>query len=152
MWTSSMIYTLYFPSCGAKRTWSTSVRISSTELLLAASSSWIFIEMPSLKETQDWQTLQASPSAAGLSQLIALARMRAQVVFPTPRGPQNKKAWASCLLRMAFLSVVVICDCPTTAEKSCGLYFLAETMNLFIYLPPDSFRCNNNEVLEDRMP
>jgi hypothetical protein len=31
---------------------------------------------------------------------------------------------------MAFLRVVVICDWPTTVEKSWGLYFLAETMNL----------------------
>ena len=39
MCTSSIIYTLYLPACGANRTWSTSVLISSTELLLAASSS-----------------------------------------------------------------------------------------------------------------
>jgi hypothetical protein len=33
------------------------------------------------------------PSACRFSQLIVLARMRAQVVLPTPRGPQNKNAW-----------------------------------------------------------
>jgi len=33
---------------------------------------------------------------------------------------------------MAFFSVVVICACPTTVEKFCGLYFLAETINLSI--------------------
>jgi hypothetical protein len=92
----------------------------------------MFRELPSLNEMQEWHVLQASPSAAGFSQLMALARMRAQVVLPTPRGPQNKNAWASCLFRIAFFSVVVICDWPTTVEKSCGLYFLAETMNLFI--------------------
>ena len=53
----------------------------------------------------------------------------AQVVFPTPRGPQKRKAWASWLCLIAFLNVVVICDCPTTVSKSCGLYFLAETIN-----------------------
>ena len=37
--TSSTIYTLYFPACGANRTCSTNARISSTELLLAASNS-----------------------------------------------------------------------------------------------------------------
>jgi hypothetical protein len=62
--------------------------------------------------------------------LIVLARIRAQVVLPTPRGPQNKNACANWLFLMAFLSVVVICDCPTTVLKFCGLYLRAETMNL----------------------
>src|SRR5690242_82892 len=62
MCTSSIIYTLYLPACGANRTCSTKVRISSTELLLAASSSWMFIELPLSKETQELQMLQASPS------------------------------------------------------------------------------------------
>ena len=52
MWTSSTIYTLYLPACGAKRTWSTKVLISSTELLLAASNSWIFKLAPFSKEVQ----------------------------------------------------------------------------------------------------
>ncbi len=29
------------------------------------------------------------------AQFSAFARMRAVVVFPTPRGPENRKAWAS---------------------------------------------------------
>src|SRR5258708_40120193 len=53
MCTSSTIYTLYLPACGAKRACSTRLRISSTELLLAASSSWMFMEIPSLDETQE---------------------------------------------------------------------------------------------------
>src|SRR5687768_11441903 len=53
MCTSSIIYTLYLPACGGKRTCSTRLRISSTELLLAASSSCIFKEVPSLKETHE---------------------------------------------------------------------------------------------------
>src|ERR1700694_3815059 len=132
MCTSSMIYTLYFPACGAKRTWSTRLRISSTELLEAASSSWMFMDVPSLKEMQEWHWLQASPSDVGCSQLIVLARMRAQVVLPTPRGPQNRKAWASWWFLMAFFRVVVMCSCPTTVSKACGLYFRAETINFSI--------------------
>src|SRR5687768_10320530 len=58
--------------------------------------------------------------------------MRAQVVLPTPRGPQKRKAWASWLFLIAFFRVVVICAWPTTVEKFCGLYFLAETINLSI--------------------
>src|SRR5882672_5615540 len=88
--TSSTIYTLYFPAWGMNRTCSTSVLISSTELLLAASSSCMFNDVPSLKLLQELQVLQASPSACRFSQLIVLARIRAQVVLPTPRGPQNK--------------------------------------------------------------
>jgi len=37
---------------------------------------------------------------------------------------------------MAFFRVVVICDCPTTVEKSWGLYFRAETINLSIEVAP----------------
>ena len=39
MWTSSMIYTLYFPTWGGILTWSTRLRMSSTELFDAASNS-----------------------------------------------------------------------------------------------------------------
>src|SRR6186713_2732347 len=81
--------------------------------------------------------------------------MRAQVVLPTPLGPQKRKAWASWLCLIAFFSVVVICDCPTTVSKVCGLYFLAETTNLSILIMSEirdtksDFRdCNNKEVLD----
>src|SRR5688572_28154121 len=130
MCTSSMIYTLYLPAWGAKRTCSTSALISSTELLEAASSSWMFIEMPSLNDLQEWHWLQASPSAETFSQLMVFASIRAQVVLPTPLGPQNKNAWARWLLLIAFLRVVVICSWPTTVSKVCGLYLRADTMNL----------------------
>jgi hypothetical protein len=56
------------------------------------------------------QVLQASPSAVLVSQLMVLAKILAQVVFPTPLGPQNKNACANWLLLMAFFKVVVICD------------------------------------------
>jgi hypothetical protein len=49
----------------------------------------------------------------------------------------------------------VICDCPTTVSKVCGLYFLAETTNLSIIAMTEirdinsDFRdCNNKEVLD----
>lgn len=82
-------------SRGGIRTVSTKFRISSTELFEAASSSIISIACPLLKEVQLSQVLQASVSAVSWVQLIVLARIRAQVVFPTPRGPQNKNADAS---------------------------------------------------------
>jgi len=67
-------------------------------------------------------------------QLIVFARIRAQVVFPTPLGPQNKKACASCPLRIAFFKVEVIDCCPTTVSNVAGLYFLADTTKLSIIL------------------
>src|SRR3954468_23198756 len=102
MCTSSMTYTLCLPGSGANLTFSTRERMSSTELLLAASNSKTFSEVPSLKDIHDGHSLQASPSAEGFSQLMVLARIRAQVVLPTPRGPQNKKACASWRFFMAF--------------------------------------------------
>src|SRR5690348_11490675 len=89
----------------------------------------MFREVPSLKATHDEHLLQASPSAVGFSQLMVLANIRAQVVFPTPRGPQNKKACANWRFFMAFLRVVVIWPWPTTVSKVWGLYFRAETIN-----------------------
>src|SRR5258705_4686243 len=94
---------------------------------------------------QDWQTLQASPSFVWFSQLIVLAKILAQVVLPTPLGPQNKNACASCWFLIAFLSVVVICDCPMTVSKVCGLYLRAETMNLSIYQRSE-VRCQRLET------
>src|SRR2546423_6801675 len=90
------------------------------------------MEVPSLNDLQEWQTLHASPSFLGFSQLIVLANILAQVVLPTPRGPQNKNAWARWPLLIAFLSVVVICSCPTTVSNVWGRYLRAETINFSI--------------------
>jgi len=140
MCTSSIIYTLYLPTCGGMRTCSTRFRISSTELFEAASSSWILKETDLLNERQDSHLSHASTILTGLRQLIVFARIRAQVVFPTPLGPQNKKACASWLLRMAFCKVEVIDCCPTTVSNVAGLYFLADTMKLSIILDKTCFR------------
>jgi hypothetical protein len=59
---------------------------------------------------------------------MTLAKIRAQVVLPTPRGPQKRYACASFPLATAFLSVVVSACCPTTASNDEGRYFLAETI------------------------
>jgi hypothetical protein len=68
--------------------------MSSTELLLAASNSCTLKVDPVLKDKQELHLSHASPSFPTFSQLIVFARILAQVVLPTPRGPQNKKAWA----------------------------------------------------------
>jgi hypothetical protein len=72
------------------RTLSIRLRMSSTELLEAASSSWMLKERDSLKDRHDSQLSQASVSEVRLKQLSVLANILAHVVFPTPRGPQNR--------------------------------------------------------------
>jgi hypothetical protein len=54
----------------------------------------MFSEFPELNETQESQTSQASSCGVRLKQLMVFAKIRAVVVLPTPRDPQNKKAWA----------------------------------------------------------
>ena len=55
-----------------------------------------------------------------VSQLSALARMRALVVLPTPRTPVNRNACATRPLAIALLSVRVTCSWPTRSENVCG--------------------------------
>jgi hypothetical protein len=61
----------------------------------------------SLNAIHDSHALQASPSEEGERQLMVFAKIRAQVVFPTPLGPQNKYACANLFVAMAFFKVVV---------------------------------------------
>ena len=90
MCTSSMIYTQYLPIWGGMRTCSIRLRMSSTLLFEAASNSWMLNERPSSNARHDSQWPHASPSAPGFWQFMVLANIRAVVVFPTPREPQNK--------------------------------------------------------------
>src|SRR5580704_11530246 len=53
--------------------------------------------------------------------------MRAMVVLPVPRGPQNRYACAMRFWVMALASVCVTCSWPTTSTNRCGRYFLAMT-------------------------
>ena len=108
MCTSSMMYTLYLPTWGGICTWSIRALMSSTPLLDAASSSWMQYERPSAKDTQDSHSPQGSMSGPGCEQFIVLAKMRAVLVLPTPRGPQNRYACASWPLRMEFFRVLAI--------------------------------------------
>ena len=89
MCTSSMIYTLFRTVVGEKTASSRSMRTSSTPLLEAASSSATSITVPSSIPRQEGHWLQGLP-LTGLSQFTALARIRAQVVFPVPLVPMNR--------------------------------------------------------------
>ena len=66
-----------------------------------------------LSDEQLEQVLHGSGfSEARFSQLTALAKSRASVVLPTPRGPVNKRAWGSRPLRRALSNVWLTCCCP----------------------------------------
>ncbi len=72
---------------------SRSSRMSSTRLFEAASISMMLSERPSSKATHESHVRHGSASsrsASGVWQLTALARIRAAVVLPTPRGPLNR--------------------------------------------------------------
>ena len=63
-------------------------------------------ELPSRISTQFSQVPQgASVGPGALRQLSAFARMRAMVVFPTPRGPANRYAWETRPFLMLLDSV-----------------------------------------------
>src|SRR4051794_28189964 len=59
------------------------------------------------------------------SQLRHLARMRAVEVFPVPRVPQKRNAWAMRPESIAFFSVRAMCSCPTSSSKFRERYFRA---------------------------
>ena len=64
----------------------------STLLLEAASNSIILKEALSLNDLQELHVLHGSTSFIGFWQLITFAKILAHVVFPTPLGPQKRKA------------------------------------------------------------
>src|SRR5690606_2464623 len=93
--------------------------------------------MPRLEAPSISTTSMATPSAmrtheghwshgsgvGPLTQLSPLARRRATVVLPVPRGPLNKYAWAMRFSLSALLSVRTTCCCPMTSEKRRGRHF-----------------------------
>ena len=84
-----MMYTRYRPCAGAVLTVSRISRTSSTLLLDAPSISITSNDIPapiSRQLTQARQGVGVGP----FSQLRAFARMRAMVVLPTPRMPENR--------------------------------------------------------------
>src|SRR6266851_2543704 len=63
----------------------------------------------------------------GPTQFRAFAKMRAAVVFPTPRTPEKMYACATRSLLIAFFSVSVTCCCPTRSSNVCGRHLRAMT-------------------------
>jgi hypothetical protein len=81
---------------------------------------------PSAISTHASQTPHGS-GVGPFTQLSARARIRADVVLPTPRGPANTNACASRPLASALRSVRVTACCPTTSSNFCGRHFRAMT-------------------------
>src|SRR5699024_5895582 len=117
--TSSIIYTLYGTALEAYFTLSRISRISSTLVLEAASISITSEIDPSKIPTQAALSLHGSLVGA-CSQLTVCANIFAALVFPVPRGPENKYAWEYLLCSSAFCSVLVICVCPTRSANVRG--------------------------------
>ena len=95
-------------------------RTLSTPLFDAASISIDVDARPSAISTQGVQTPQGSAVGAPFSQFSAFATSRAVVVFPTPRGPVNRNAWASWPVSSAFESVRTTCACPDISPNVLG--------------------------------
>jgi len=89
MWTSSITYTLNRPRVGAYTEFSRSWRISSTLVLVAASTSIKSMKRPASISVQA-EHFPHGRELMPVSQFSDLARMRASVVLPTPRVPANK--------------------------------------------------------------
>jgi len=83
------MYTLYRLADAAYWMVSINSRASATLLLDAPSISRTSIQFPDLISSQKSHWSQGS-GLGPFSQLIALARIRAVVVFHTPRVPENK--------------------------------------------------------------
>src|SRR5439155_22862273 len=74
---------------------------------------------PSRPPAADAVGARASPLR---SQLSAFASSRAVVVFPTPRAPVNRNAWATRPDSSAAVSTDVTCAWPTRSAKTWGRY------------------------------
>ena len=106
----------------------------STPLLLAASISTTSRMEPSSSPRQISQAPHGSPSCKS-RQLTAFDKIFAQVVFPVPREPVNRYAWAICPERSSFFRVSVTCGCPTTSANTLGRHLRYNTW----YISPPLF-------------
>src|SRR5260221_1984852 len=92
----------------------------STPLLEAPSISTRSRKRPSLTARQCAQVLSGRWAGSAARQFRALATRRAVVVFPQPRGPENKYAWAIWSLPKACRSVWITGSWPTTSSHNWG--------------------------------
>src|SRR5579859_7755380 len=92
----------------------------------AASISITSSEVPAAISLQESHSPHGS-AVGPFAQFMAFARIRAAVVFPTPRAPEKIYACATRLFLIALASVDVTWDCPTRSLKVCGRHLRAMT-------------------------
>src|SRR5512141_2968798 len=110
---------------------SRSSRASSTPRFEAASiSTTSRLELPLQIRWQEPQTPQGSPLGCLFSQLSAIARTRASVVFPTPRGPQRRYPCATLPRSIAPRRVLETWDCTATPANVFGRYLRASASDI----------------------
>ena len=123
IWTSSIIYILYFDTVGSNVIWFLISRISSTPLFDAASISIISTFSFELLLIHISHFSHDKPSS-GCKQFIVLANIFAILVLPVPRGPTNRYACVSLLFLITFFNVCTTICWPYTSSNVFGLYFL----------------------------
>ena len=100
--------------------------ISLTDVLDAPSISITSTEEPFAISLQESHT----PHGWALMpcwQFSDFARRRAELVLPTPLGPENRYAWAILFSLIAFSSVDTTKSWPTRRSKSWGRFLVAVT-------------------------
>src|SRR5580704_3370663 len=124
---------LYWPGGGenAAEVIMTSLTLS-MPVFDAASSSATYKDLEPAISRQEGHSPQGSVVGA-LTQLSDFARMRAVVVFPTPRAPANRYAWCRLLDFMALPRVRVMASCPTTWPNVFGRNLSAMTCDSDIH-------------------
>src|SRR5947207_5732407 len=128
------MYTLWRPSAeAAYMARSRRSRASSTPRLEAASSSTTSrFAAPVQTRVQESQAPHGSPAgspaAPRRSQFSAIARMRAAVVFPTPRGPANRYPWATRPPATAPRSAAATWSWTSRSENFLGRYLRARAI------------------------
>ncbi len=113
------MYTLLRPLTGANATLSRSSRMSSTELLEAASISITSNERAAAMARQDSHTPQGS-TVGPRSQFRHAARIFAIEVFPVPREPTKRYAWCTLPRSTAPRRVRTTGSWPTTSANVRG--------------------------------
>src|SRR5579859_4510895 len=116
------------PRVGAYCTLSSSSRVSSTLVREAASTSMRSTKRPSSISRHAAQMPQGFELTPAVSQFSDLAKMRAIVVFPTPRVPVNRNAWCTLPLSRALPRARTTCSCPTISANRLGRHLRASTM------------------------
>ena len=123
---SSMMVTRYREATGAYRTLSSHSRISSMRRALdAASTSTTSSQSSRPMRRHESHSPQGVGVGAGKAwQLRHRARIRAVVVLPVPRGPENRNPWAMVPRSRALPSVRATCSWPTRSSNRRGRYLL----------------------------